>query len=294
MKRVALVLCGAVALLSGCDKVAETSCTSESSQAVIASIVSDELVKSTLAQLGNEPSAVQATESKVRATVNLIKVTLQDIRTTKEDPDSTKRFCEGTVKIIVPLGMINDADAARRAIQVSNVATLIQQAGFERSADSLTRQLNFTVQPTDDKKKTFGEVEGFDAQLTALGEIVASHLLRIHIDARQQTAALEAQAEQTQLAQATAAQNQADLEMAAAENKLANQAISEVWKAVPEATRAQYLDMQRAWIKKKTADCNIKAAETSIDPAIKEAARLRCDTEMTAARSTELRQLMDG
>ena len=77
--------------------------------------------------------------------------------------------------------------------------------------------------------------------------------------------------------------------MATAENKLANQTISEIWKSIPEYSRSELLDFQRAWIKKKTADCNIKAAETSTESVAREAARLRCDTVLTNTRSDELR-----
>jgi uncharacterized protein YecT (DUF1311 family) len=49
---------------------------------------------------------------------------------------------------------------------------------------------------------------------------------------------------------------------------------------------------QPAWAKKKTADCNIRAAETSTAPLIKEATRLRCETEQTQGRVEELKGLL--
>jgi uncharacterized protein YecT (DUF1311 family) len=288
-----LLVAGSLALLlGGCNKPAPIDCSSADAQSVVSSLVADQISKATKTQLGSDPTASQTTESKIRATVAQIKIGIEDVRTTKVDPNSTKRFCEGTLKVVMPLNMLSDADRTRQLVSMGPVSKVVEGAGFERAADSFTHQLSFTVQPTDDHKKTFAEIEDFGSIFDALGEVVASHLLLPTIQAKQQSAVAETQAQQDQLAQQTAAQNQADLDMATAENKLANQAIGEVWKALPADTRAQALDLQRAWIAKKTADCNIRSAETSTDPAIKEAARLRCDTEMTQARSTQLRGLL--
>lgn len=193
----------------------------------------------------------------------------------------------------MPLSMINDADQTRQSAQVTTVARLLEGAGIERSADTLTHRLSYSVQPTDDHQKVFGEVEDYGDLFNVFGEIVASHLLLPTLQANQQAAAVQANNAQVQQAQQATAANQADLEVATAENKLANQTIGEIWKAIPDGTKAQVIDIQRAWIKKKTADCNIKAAEMSTDPVIKEAARLRCDTEMTRSRSAELQQLIN-
>jgi uncharacterized protein YecT (DUF1311 family) len=51
--------------------------------------------------------------------------------------------------------------------------------------------------------------------------------------------------------------------------------------------------MQRAWVRKKTADCNIEAAGASTEALPKEAARLRCDTRLTTTRISELQSLME-
>lgn len=55
----------------------------------------------------------------------------------------------------------------------------------------------------------------------------------------------------TQEAARLDAQADADLALAASENKLANQTMGEVWQSVPEAARVEMLNVQRAWIKKE-------------------------------------------
>lgn len=292
MKCSVLAVAGLALLVAGC-KSRPVECTSSEAQGVISELISEEIGKATKEQLG-DTQGTQISEAKIRATVALVKVSIHDIRTTKSDPDSTKRFCEGTLKVVMPLKIISDAEKLRRQSDFDSVDQLADVGGLSRSADTFSRTLSFAVQPTDDRKKTFGEIDEVGMMFTALGEIIASHLVLPTVEAHEQAQAVEQQAQQAQLDQQATAQKQADFELANAENKLANQAISEIWKALPSEARSRLLDLQRAWIKKKTADCNIRAAGASTDSVVRETARLRCDTELTRARSQELRQVLDA
>lgn len=282
---------GGALFLSGCG-LQPVDCASENARSTIAGIVTEQLEKQTRVAVTGEDGAPVVSSSKIRATVAQIKILFDDVRTTKKDPDSTKRFCEGTMKIALPLGMLSDSQKSREALEMSTIKVLTEGVGFEQNANVFSHSISFNVQPTDDKKKIFGEIEDSGSQFAAMGEIIGAHLLLSNIQAQQQSAVATQQAEQAALAEQTAAQSKAELEMAVGENKLATQSINEVWRAMPDYSRAELLDIQRAWIKKKTADCNIKAAETSIEPSAKEIARLRCDTEVTNLRSTELRQYL--
>jgi uncharacterized protein YecT (DUF1311 family) len=257
------------ALLSSCG-VAATGCASDSSGEVITSLVREQVEKAAEAELALEDGSRMSAASKVRATVAELKVLIEDIRTTKKDPDSTKRFCAGTARVVIPLAMIQDADQTRKLLDLSNVDSLLEEAGLTRSADALTFDLEYSVQPTDKRDKIYGEIEGASKAWAAKAAAAAAETAR-----------------QTEAAQ------KADLDMAAAENKLANQQINAVWKALPEDARSQFLEMQRAWVRKKTADCNIEAAGASTEALPKEAARLRCDTRFTITRISELQSLME-
>jgi uncharacterized protein YecT (DUF1311 family) len=280
------------ALLSSCG-VTATDCASESSREVITAIVREQVEKAAEAELALEDGSRMSAASKVRATVAELKVLIEDIRTTKKDPDSTRRFCAGTAKIVIPLTMIQDADQTRKLLDLSNVDSLLEEAGLKRSADSLTFDLEFSVQPTDKRDKIYGEVEGASPMFTALGQVVGAHLARNEIEGASKAQAAQVAAAEAETAKQTEAAQKADLDMAAAENKLANQQINAVWKALPEDARSQLLEMQRAWVRKKTADCSIEAAGVSTEALPKEAARLRCDTRLTLARISELQSLME-
>ena len=293
MKTVRLIalVCAAL-ILASCNRIGAVECNNTDGQAVIASLLSDQIIQGTREQLGTAVSDPQTNDAKIKATVAQIKILIEDIRTTKKDEASTKRGCAATVKLVLPLNMIADAERFHTNNQLQSISSLTDSVGLQRSADSYTHQLSYSVQPTDDKKKVYGEVEAFGPVANALGEIIAAHMVLPMIEANQQSEATAAAAQQALLDQQTKAQSQADLELATAENKLAVQAYSEVWKSLPDTVRAQNVEIQRAWSKKKTADCNIKAAETSTDPLIKEAARLRCETEQTQGRVEELKGLM--
>lgn len=293
MKRVRLIaMASAALLLASCNRIGAVECNNTDGQAVISSLLSEQIIQATREQLGTAASAPQTNEAKIRATVAQIKILIEDIRTTKKDEASTKRGCAATLKLVLPLNMIADAEKFHTNNQLQSISSLTDAVGLQRSADSYTHQLTYSVQPTDDKKKVYGEVEAFGPVANALGEIIAAHMVLPILEASQQSEAAAAQAQQALLDQQTQAQSQADLELATAENKLAVQAYSEVWKSLPDTVRAQNVEIQRAWAKKKTADCNIKAAETSTDPLIKEAARLRCETEQTQERVGELKGLL--
>jgi uncharacterized protein YecT (DUF1311 family) len=280
------------ALLSGCGAAA-TDCASQASRDVITSIVREQVEKAAEAELAAEDGTKLASASKIRATVAELKVLIEDIRTTKKDPDSTKRFCAGTARVVVPLAMIQDADQTRKLLEMSTVDNLLEQAGLKRSADSVTFDLEFSVQPTDKRDKIYGEVEGAAPMFTALGEIVGAHLARREIEGASQAQAAEMAAAEAETAKQTEAAQKADLDLATAENKLANQQINTLWKNLPEEARSQLLELQRAWVRKKTADCNIEASGVSTEAMPKEAARLRCDTRLTMERISELQSLME-
>lgn len=293
MKKSALVSIAALGVaLSGCG-VTGTDCASEASRDVVTSIFREQVEKAAEADLQNSDGQPLVASAKIRATVAELKVLIEDVRTTKKDPDSTKRFCAGTARVVAPLAMFQDADLTRKLLDMGTVDALLTEASMKRSADSVSFDLEYSVQPTDKRDKIYAEVEGAAAKFTALGQIVGAHLARQQVEgAHQAQAAQEAQAA-AETAEQTEAAQKADLDLATAENKLANQKINAIWKALPDDARSQLLELQRAWVRKKTADCNIEAAGASTEPTPKEAARLRCDTRLTEARISELQSLME-
>lgn len=293
----ARILVGIAALsvgLSSCNSLGskEAECAGEDATAVVASIVSEQILKAAQQQAVWSDGGSMASESKIRATVALIKTAIEDVRTTKADPDSTKKFCAGTLNVTLPLSLISDADKAREAVDLSSVSEFAAESGLERSADVFSYPIEYSVQPTDDGTSIFGELENPGEQFTFFGELVASHLALGSIQSQQAASAAQAAASKLEAEKNAAEQALASRDLAKAENDLATQTINEIWNNIDSELRSQLLPMQRAWIKKKETDCNIESAEISLESVARETARLKCDTELTRQRSSELREYL--
>lgn len=74
-----------------------------------------------------------------------------------------------------------------------------------------------------------------------------------------------------------------DLLQSRADNRAAESEISELWRNLDKTVKEGLVDEQRAWIKKKTADCR-KAAAKAKDETEAEYLRLECDTRKTRER----------
>ena len=153
--------------------------------------------------------------------------------------------------------------------------------------------IDFNVQPTDDGSKVFAETESGNNIVGFAAEVVASELLRASVEdaKRQQQQAVEEQ--NAAQSAALAEQQSANVASAKTDNQLAVQTIGATWQALPPATRSRLLPLQRAWIRKKDADCAVEAAGASVELTEKEMARLRCDTRVTQDRISWLGQYRD-
>lgn len=273
----------AALLLAGCNKQ-PVECTAQSASAPVVSIVKDELEKTVTRKLRGDDGEGSAPQSKIRAAIAQLVISLNDIRTSREDPNSTKRFCAATLKIRIPSDLLRDADSARASLDLGSVSDLANNADIDRAADTFSAAIEFNVQPTDDGSKVFAETESGTSMLDFTAEVLSSGLLHARIADNQRNARLLADQQAAAQNAALSEQKAANLGAAKTENQLAAQTIAAAWKAIPAERRSQMLALQRAWIRKKDADCKVEAASASIDPSEMEVARLNCDTRVTNER----------
>jgi uncharacterized protein YecT (DUF1311 family) len=280
---VVAVLAGAW-LFTGYGKKARVECTSSEATSTTIDVLKKALEKEIFSKASGGENAAAVSKSNIRAAVAQIVFSFEDVRTVREDPDSTKRFCEGTLKIRFPAEDLSNADEARSAAGVGTVTQLADANDVDREADTISAKTDYDVQPTDTGDKVFAETEAKSPLMNVASEVLASALLH---NVLQQAAATEQQAQQAQQAQQNAAlteQKAANLNSAKTDNQLALQSILAVWRAIPAGTRAQLLPQQRAWVRKKDADCRVEAATASTDSTDMEVARLNCDTRATQER----------
>lgn len=280
---------GSIALLAACNSSGTAvACTAESAQQPVVDIVKNELEKRVSRALRREGGA--SSSSKIRAAIAELTIGLEDIRTSKVDPNSTKRFCAGTLGIRFPTKTLADADDARQAADLNSVSDMADAADVERNADRFSTDIEFNVQPTDAGDKVFAETESGNNMFEFAAELLSSSLLRAATeDSRRAEQQVTEQAAVEQNA-AVAEQRNANLASVRAENQLATQTINAVWKGIPAGMRGRLLPLQRAWVRKKTADCRVEAAAASTDPTDRESARLACDTRLTGERVGYLNQ----
>ena len=288
MARTGFLALALAVTLAGCGKQA-VECSGDSAANPVISIVKRELENETANRL-RASGGVIADRSKIRAAIAQVAIVLEDVRTSKEDPNSTKRFCVATLKLKFSSQMLDDANSAREAANLNSVSELAELGGVDHEADTLSAEVEFNVQPTDDGSKVFAEMESGDSVLEIGSEVLASGLQRGLVEQQQRerdAAELSAEVSQNE---ALDEQRMANLNLALSENKLAVQTIKAAWDAIPKVTKARILPLQRAWIRKKTADCNIEAAAASTLPEEVAIAQLMCDTRMSNERLPWLQQ----
>ncbi|MGZ8285140.1 MAG: hypothetical protein ACXW27_04590 [Allosphingosinicella sp.] len=286
-----LALVALLPFVVSCDSLAKPSltCTDADAVSTTLDVINSQVEKRVRNALKRDDGTAVVGVAKIRATLKQLRLSIEDIRTSKEDPNSTKKFCTGRLKVVVPPEVLEDAEKGRELAQQGSIADLAEQQNFESEANAFSSDLSYDVQPTDEGDKVYAQVEDGDNVYAFVSAVLASHLARkaLENEKAQQQQAVAAQ--QQEEAAALAEQKSAALGEAKAEHQLAEQTINEVWQNFPAETRSSLLPLQRAWIKKKGADCRIEAAANSADPQEREASRLRCDSRLTYERVTQLR-----
>lgn len=275
--------------LGGCSPK-EVECGSADAQAVVGSIVLEQIRKAASSAGTDEEGAARLSLSKLRATADQLKISLTDVRTSRTDPNSTKRFCAATLKLVVPVAVMDDADRAREVVQLPSVTATADNLGIEYSANRFEVPVEYNVQPTDEGDQVFADVEGVDAVADLFGQVIASAVSRTRLEDGQRLVQAQEVQQKASAAAAMAEGQKLALESAEADSKLAMQSLNTLWGQLPRPSRSQLLEAQRTWVRKKEADCQLVAAQTSIVVGEAEAARLTCDARMTRERYAYLEQ----
>ena len=105
-------------------------------------------------------------------------MSIDDIRTTKKDPNSTIQFCSGTLKLVYPIKILKDADETRQIAKLDSITKISEEHSVTRSADTLSSNISYTIQPTDDGKKVYAELDAMEDQINVFSEVIASSLLK--------------------------------------------------------------------------------------------------------------------
>lgn len=247
--------------------------------------------------------------ANLRATINQITLLLDDIRTSKKDPQSTKNFCVGSLKATINDDIISRANFVREHYSNKMVADDAFVQGIDFDANHTTYDIEYAVQPTDDGKKVFVELQN--------GTEVASFLANVVIDASQKNDVQNQKSQQIkELAQAEATQKQQEQEAAdatatakkeAQDNLAAISAEQEkikaqldfkrkefntLWKSASADAQSSLTDDQAEWVKKRDEICIEKARAST--PERQEIVRMQCVTKLLGERYYEVKKYFDN
>lgn len=317
-KRISLALCVLMSL-SGCSYFNKTTveCGSEESKQLVLDIFQKEISKKSLAELKQllSEGTTGLDVTKVKALTQQINLNLADVRTTHNDPQSNKKLCVAVLNAKLSPSMIKDANDSRAIVgeHVLQDFAISSDVPFEN--DKLSYEVEYSVQPTDDGKKVYAEVNNTDLGISFLNQVILDILLKPSRQNQQfqqeQEAQQQAQAEAEAAAEAAQAEADAAAQQAAATaqyqqdqtayqqvqveeaqiriNK-SNEKLNLVWAALSKDARQQLLAEQRAWLKKRELGCRL----SSVDSSNKEQARLDCESKVTDQRTLELQRALEN
>lgn len=301
--------------LVGCDKISaltqkSVDCTDPAAVDLVKTTFQKAVLNATKDSVQNSNNTDSA---NLRATINQITLLLDDIRTSKKDPQSTKNFCVGSLKATINADVISRANFVREHYSNKLVADDAFVQGIDFDANHTSYDIEYAVQPTDDGKKVFVELQN--------GTELASFLANVVIDASQKNDVQNQKSQQIkELAKAEATQKQQQQEAAdaaAAATAIAQQeaqdslaAISAeqekikaqldfkrkefntLWKSASADAQSSLTDDQAEWVKKRDEICIEKAKAAT--PERQEIVRMQCVTKLLGERYYEVKKYFDN
>ena len=288
-------LLGALYLV-GCNSLGPPTgeCNGDDTKVLAMEVLSDAIEnKVAIDEVTSSDGSVLVPRSAILAALKQVEFGLQDIRTTKRDPDSSRNICTGVLTVSFPKQMMDDISQAHDMIGYIEAPQLARNFGFDQSGGDYTIDLNYSVQPTDDRNKIFVEVQNADPAVFFVSDLVGSFLLFPRWQAEHANATAEAERSQRAQEAALSEQRAARLLEAQAAQKLSEQSINAVWEAIDRDVRQQLLELQRAWIRRKEAECKLEGMSDSVDQDEQLAVTADCETRMNGERENWLRQYLE-
>lgn len=167
-------------LLAACGKnglsASKAECSSESTQASLQNAIKDSYEKYVKSQDDLDTS-------KARATFAQIKVNIDNVRTTKEDPNSTKKFCAGTIKLSIPAELLASLEDTVETANKGHFKDVVKPFGLDADANVFSKDIEYSVQPSDDGKSLFTDLDNGKAIVGFLGTLTSIDQMKGRVEA---------------------------------------------------------------------------------------------------------------
>ncbi|HCM9215073.1 TPA: DUF1311 domain-containing protein [Enterobacter kobei] len=317
LKYAALILAVAI---TGCDDKKDViGCSSEMTQSALMDLLKKSAYEGLSEQVDKYPDVTNQTK---RSALDKIKLVISEISTTSSDTGSTMKTCEGTVTMTLPANEYAQLSDAYRKNFNRNLDKQMESLSLDNNANSFSKRISYTAQPTDDQKNVFVKASSDNpisvgaAALTSLSiinPIVEQQKIQQAKDAQQsqieaqQQAQLRAQQQaqyeaeqqierQTQLQaqekaeqqvqQQVQQQNTGSLDQSRMAFANADSDLNTAWSTLTPTKKKELLPSQRQWIKTKDAMCG-KVSMQGTDSEVKK--MVDCQTQMTLSRTAFIR-----
>lgn len=281
------VLLIATALLSGCTAM-DVDCASEESKTALLEAMHKDISESITLNLRDlseqNTSGISFGSAMTKQLVDKFDFKVASIAELWKNPDRKQKSCRGTLEITLDTKQVKRAADARSALDMVSIADLSTQSGVEFDGRSrFTQEIDFSLNLADDTGKVHADLGSSFTIFDTVAETSAYNILSASIikdkrdeDAREMRAESE--------------QKRATIALAKEENRMAIKALGEVWSQLLPETRSQLVGLQRAWIRKRNADCRIESINASEDGSDITVNQLNCDTRAQLERREWLRQ----
>ena len=303
--------------LSGCDKGLDfisskgVKCGDEDSLALVKSLLEDSAQSSVKSIASNEGVVIDS--AALRASTSQIKFDLADVRTSKTDPNSTKVFCVAALSTTMDSDTIDRADFVSAYYGEDTVNQKAFQQDIDMDGNSINYSIEYSVQPTDDGKNVYGQLQNGSELLDFVGTAVVYALQKNSVQAMKaqekksdaenalaQRIAMAEEAASIAAAEAEAsveaASELADISVEKAKAKATmdfkRNEFNELWKSASADTRASLAEGQKEWVAERDEACLSQAQEAEL--AWQEVVRMQCVSEMLGERYYQVKEYIDA
>jgi uncharacterized protein YecT (DUF1311 family) len=294
-----LIVCFLAFSLSGCGEVVSNTageCGGTGAQSSLQDILEKNIAKAVPRLFDQDEFSRTISSVEIKREARKLVLTLEDSRTSDDRPNSTARLCRATAVLKLPSSMIERVETLMSASERGDLEKLVGSLDGELQGTSANFDIEYEVQPTDDATNVITESSTDQGLFEFATAFVALHLRSPEASEQIASAQREAAEEQAtivsaerEVAEATQNSEIAAKEEAQTESRLARQTLNAIWTNLDSDERQSLLELQRAWLKRKQADCNLESASASTDPELKATAYLKCDTRVSQERIKWLR-----
>ncbi|MBP6563090.1 MAG: DUF1311 domain-containing protein [Neisseriaceae bacterium] len=250
--------------------------------------------KATQATYGLKNLGWDVSEEKINAILAQLQFKIDNIRT--ENQAEGKVSCLASYTIDLPASVLKQAEEGFEywGDVDQSLMTTLSDYSWQKSGSALNKNIEYTIQQTDDGKKILTHLDQPNATADGLHYLLAGHLA---YDYYAQAMAAEAENEreyaerEAQLQSLDDERVMATVNEAKELNKFAHQRLNAVWKALPDGVRTELTAVQKAWNEKRASECRYTASANAERTPEQSLIMVQCDTELVEDRTSFLESM---